>query len=147
MLVRRSKVGDSHTVVRINYVSYHPPTPDNGNRRQRAVRHGFNSGHIKSVMYMGGTGQQKTNSRGTNDLGDGERADKPQGEFVRFHPEGQILGGQPFLLPETILGSRGPVVIRLSPIPGGGLEKGRPESTTTAADKQVGSRKLGIRRC
>lgn len=42
---------------------------------------------------MKGTGQQKMNSRGANDLGDGERADIPGGEFAEFHPEGQIPDG------------------------------------------------------
>jgi hypothetical protein len=44
----------------------------NRNRRQRAVRHGFNSRHMKGGMYTEGTGQQKTNSRGDNDLGVGK---------------------------------------------------------------------------
>jgi hypothetical protein len=33
-------------------------------------------------LYMEDTGQQNTNSRGANDLGDGERADKLGGEFA-----------------------------------------------------------------
>ena len=40
-----------------------------GNRRQRAVTHGFNSRHRKGRKYTEGTGQQRTNSRGANDLG------------------------------------------------------------------------------
>ncbi|XP_038844511.1 syntaxin-1B-like [Salvelinus namaycush] len=76
-------------------------------------------------MYTKGTEQQKTNSRGANDFGDRKRADKAGGEFAGFHPEGQIPGGQPYLLPETIPGCRGPVAIRLSSIPGGVLEDGR----------------------
>ena len=86
------------------------------------MRHGFDSRHMKSGMYTEGTGQQKTNSRGTNDLGDGKRADKPGGKFAGLHPEGQIPGGQPYLLPETIPGSQGPVAVRLLSIPGDGLE-------------------------
>jgi hypothetical protein len=42
------------------------------NRRQRAVRQGFDPRHMKSGMYTEGTGKQKTNSRGANDLRDGE---------------------------------------------------------------------------
>jgi hypothetical protein len=42
----------------------------------------FNPRHIKSGMYTEGMGQQKTNSRGANDLGDGKWADKPGGEFA-----------------------------------------------------------------
>ena len=86
------------------------------------MRHAFNSGHMKFGIYTEGTWQQKTNSRGANDFGDGKRDNKLGGEFARFHPEGQIPGGQPYLLPETIPGSRGPVAIRLSSILGGCLE-------------------------
>jgi hypothetical protein len=74
----------------------HRYTGDNGkdgNRRQRAVRHGFNSGHMKGGMYMKGTGQQKTNSRCANNFGDGKWPYKPGGEFAGFNPEGQIPGG------------------------------------------------------
>lgn len=39
------------------------------------MRHGFDFRHMKSGMYMEGTGQQKTNSRVANDFGDRERAD------------------------------------------------------------------------
>jgi hypothetical protein len=53
---------------------------------QRAVRHGFNSGHMKGGLYTKGMGQQKTNSRGTNNFRDGKWANKPWGEFARFHP-------------------------------------------------------------
>jgi hypothetical protein len=45
------------------------------NKRQRAVRHGFNSGHMKVGVYMKGIGQQKTNSGGANHVGDGKWAD------------------------------------------------------------------------
>jgi hypothetical protein len=48
---------------------------------------------------------------------------KMVGKFTGLHSEGQIPSGQPYPLPETIAGSRGPVVVRLSPISGGGLEK------------------------
>jgi hypothetical protein len=61
-----------------------------GHRRQRAVRQGFNSGHMKGVMYTKATGQQKTNSRGADDFGDGKQAGQPGREFVGFHPEGQM---------------------------------------------------------
>jgi hypothetical protein len=61
--------------------------------RQRAVRNRFNSGHMKGRVYTKSTGQQKMNSRGTNNFRDGKRANKPGVEFVGFHPEGQILGG------------------------------------------------------
>jgi hypothetical protein len=63
-----------------------------GNIRQRAVRHRFDSGQMKGGMYTKGTGQQKTNSRGANNLGYGKWADNPGGEFAGFHPEGQIPG-------------------------------------------------------
>jgi hypothetical protein len=72
---------------------------------------------MKSGM---GTGQQKKNSRGPKNLGDGERADKTGGQFAGLYPEGQIPSGQPYPLPEMIMGSRGPVAVRLSSIPGGG---------------------------
>jgi hypothetical protein len=45
---------------------------------------------MKCVVYMKGTGQQKMNSRGTNNFRDGKRANKPGGEFAGFHSEGQI---------------------------------------------------------
>ena len=51
------------------------------------------------------------------------------------------MSGEPYPMPEKILGSRGPVTFRLSSIPGGGLEKSRPGSlpgTATAADKHLG---------
>ena len=64
-----------------------------GNGRQRAVIHEFDFGHMKGGMYTKGTEQQKTNSRGANDLGDGEQADKQGGEFELLHSEGQNPGG------------------------------------------------------
>jgi hypothetical protein len=63
------------------------------NRRQRAVRHGLNYRHMECRMNTNGTWQQKVDSRGINDLRDGERADIPEGQFARLHPEGQIPGG------------------------------------------------------
>ena len=71
-------------------------------------------------MYLGFTGLP-------------ERAGKPGGKFAGLHPEGQIFGGQPYPLPETIPGSWGPVTVRLSSIPGGGLEKSQ-------RTKQTGNR-------
>ena len=41
------------------------------------MRHRLNSKHMECRMNTKGTGQQKVDSRGANDLGDGERADKP----------------------------------------------------------------------
>jgi hypothetical protein len=108
-----------------------------------AVRHRFNSGHMKSGMYMEDTGQQKTNSRRAKDLGDGERADKMGGQFAGLYPEGQIPNGQLYPLPKTVAGSRDPVVVCLSLVPGGGLEKSGPGSlpgTATAMDKHLGRR-------
>ena len=46
------------------------------------MRHEFGSRHMKSGMHMG---QQKTNSRRANDLGDAERADKLGEKFVGLH--------------------------------------------------------------
>jgi hypothetical protein len=61
--------------------------------RQRAVRHRFDSGHMKGGMYTKGTGQQNKNSRGANNPGDGKWANKPGVEFEGFNLEGQIPGG------------------------------------------------------
>ena len=59
-----------------------------------AVRHVFNPRHMKSGMYTEGIGQQKMNSRGANNIGDRERANKAGGKFAGFQPEGQVLSGQ-----------------------------------------------------
>ena len=45
-----------------------------------------------------GTGQQKADRSEANDLGYGERAYKQGGELARLHPQGQMPGGQPYLL-------------------------------------------------
>jgi hypothetical protein len=70
-----------------------------GNGRQRTVRHGLNTRYMKGSVYTKVTGQQKMNSRWTNNSRDGKWANKQGGEFVGFHPEGQIPGGQLYLLP------------------------------------------------
>ena len=92
-------------------------------------------------MFTEGMGQQKTNSRGAKDLGDGERANRMGGQFAGLYLEGQIPSVQPDPLPKTITGSRGPVAVRLTSIPGGGLVKSRlsPLSgTVTVADEHLG---------
>jgi hypothetical protein len=64
-----------------------------------------------------------------------------QGKFTGLCPEGQIPSGQPYLLSEMIAGSRGPAAVRLSPIPGGGLEKSGPGTLpgmAIAADEHLG---------
>ena len=72
---------------------------------------------------MEGTAQQKTNRRGAKDLGDGERDNKMEGQFSGLYPEGQIPSGQPSPLPPTVAGSRVPVAVHLSSVPGGGLRR------------------------
>ena len=47
--------------------------------------HEFNSGHMKGGIYTKGTGQQKTNSKGADDFGDGKRADKPGIWYLVFY--------------------------------------------------------------
>jgi hypothetical protein len=57
-------------------------------RRQRAVRHRFDSGHMKGGMYTEGTGLQKMNSRGDNNLGDGKWVVKLGGRVCGIPPGG-----------------------------------------------------------
>ena len=52
-------------------------------------------------------GQQKTNCRGANNLGDGESANKTGGKFAGLYPEGQIPRGEPYPLPKTIVANWG----------------------------------------
>jgi hypothetical protein len=76
-------------------------------RRQRAVKHVFNSGHLKDGIYTKGTGQQKTNSRGANDFGDGKRADNG---IVCGIPHGGADLGLPETIPEEP-GSSGDLLV------------------------------------
>ena len=91
-------------------------------RNQGALLDRFNLGHVKRGMNPHGPREFKPHCHRVDDLLDLERADEVRSQFLGFHPEGKITGGEPNLLTRLVVRVLGAVAIG-----GGGVAVSGPE--------------------